>query len=72
MSVRHTWINLPKRYKADGIIYEQIKFCDYWGYERAFAGRAMREKFNYPVLSVRQASCCWKFRTVKNKSPGIC
>ncbi len=50
---RQTYMDkLAKEYKADGIIYEQIKFCDYWGYERAFAGRAMREKFNYPVLSV--------------------
>ena len=50
---RQTYMDkLAKEYKADGIIYEQIKFCDYWGYERAFAGRSMREKFNYPVLSV--------------------
>ena len=50
---RQTYMDeLAKEYKADGIIYEQIKFCDYWGYERAFAGKAMREKYNYPVLSV--------------------
>lgn len=50
---RQTYMNdLAKEYKADGIIYEQIKFCDYWGYERAFAGKSMREKYNYPVLSV--------------------
>lgn len=35
---RQTYMDkLAKEYKADGIIYEQIKFCDYWGYERAFA-----------------------------------
>lgn len=50
---RQTYMDeLAKEYKADGIIYEQIKFCDYWGYERAFAGKSMREKYNYPVLSV--------------------
>ena len=50
---RQTYIDeLAKEYKADGIIYQQMKFCDYWGYERAFAGRAMREKYGYPVLSV--------------------
>ncbi|MEG2233842.1 MAG: 2-hydroxyacyl-CoA dehydratase family protein, partial [Oscillospiraceae bacterium] len=24
---------LAKDYKADGVIFEQIKFCDYWGFE---------------------------------------
>ena len=50
---RHNYVDrIAKEYKADGIIYEQIKFCDYWGYERAYAGKVMREKFGYPVLSV--------------------
>ncbi|HRY71928.1 MAG TPA: 2-hydroxyacyl-CoA dehydratase family protein [Spirochaetia bacterium] len=43
---------LAKEYRADGIVYEQMKFCDYWGYERAAASRIMREEFGYPVLSV--------------------
>lgn len=43
---------LAKEYNADGIIYEQIKFCDYWGYERASAGNIMREQYGYPVLSI--------------------
>ena len=50
---RQTYMDaLAREYRADGIIYEQIKFCDYWGYERAFAGKAMRENYHYPVLSV--------------------
>ncbi len=44
------WI--AKEYKADGLIYEQIKFCDYWGYERAAAFHIMDEEYGYPVLSV--------------------
>ncbi len=44
--------NLAKEYKADGIIYQQMKFCDYWGYERAYASRVMRDDYGYPVLSV--------------------
>ncbi len=43
---------IAKDYRADGLIYEQMKFCDYWGYERASAGNIMRETFGYPVLSV--------------------
>lgn len=44
--------NLAKEFSADGLIYEQIKFCDYWGYERALASHVMREEYGYPVLSV--------------------
>ena len=41
-----------KKYKANGLIYQQIKFCDYWGYERAAAFHIMEEEYGYPVLSV--------------------
>ena len=43
---------IAKEYKAEGLIYEQIKFCDYWGYERASAFHVMKEKYGYPVLSI--------------------
>lgn len=50
---RHKYVdNLFKEYKADGIIYQQIKFCDYWGYERTLGGYVMREEYGYPVLSI--------------------
>lgn len=50
---RHRYMDsLARRFHADGIIYQQIKFCDYWGYERAYASRVMREEFGYPVLSI--------------------
>lgn len=50
---RHSYVdNLAKEFHADGIIYEQIKFCDYWGYERASASHIMREEYQYPTLSV--------------------
>ncbi len=43
---------LAKEYHADGIIYEQMKFCDYWAYERMVGSHDLREKYGYPVLSV--------------------
>ncbi len=50
---RHAYMNrLAQRFHADGIIYQQIKFCDYWGYERAYASQVMREEYGYPVLSI--------------------
>lgn len=50
---RQTYIDrLAKEYRADGIVLQQLKFCDYWGYERAHVTHAMREEYGYPVLSV--------------------
>lgn len=50
---RHTYMDqLARHFHADGIIYQQIKFCDYWGYERAYASQVMRDEFAYPVLSI--------------------
>lgn len=50
---RHEYVDaLAREYNADGIIYQQIKFCDYWGYERAYASEVMRGQYGYPVLSV--------------------
>lgn len=44
--------NYARKFKADGIIYEQMKFCDYWGYERALASHVMNTEYGYPVLSL--------------------
>jgi len=50
---RRAYVNqLADEYKADGIIYEQIKFCDPWAYERMVGSHVMREDYGYPVLSV--------------------
>lgn len=50
---RQTYIDgLAKKYHAEGLIYQQLKFCDYWGYERASAFHVMREEYGYPVLSL--------------------
>lgn len=44
--------DLAKEYKADGIIYEQMKFCDPWAYERMVGTVDLREKYGYPVLQI--------------------
>ena len=50
---RREYVNaLAKEYKADGIIYEQIKFCDPWAYERMVGSHVLHDDFGYPVLSV--------------------
>lgn len=43
---------LAEDYHADGIIYEQIKFCTYWSYERALASHIMHNEYNIPTLSI--------------------
>ena len=50
---RREYVNsLCKEYKADGVIYEQIKFCDPWAYERMVGSHVLHDDFGYPVLSV--------------------
>ena len=43
---------LAEEYGADGIIYEQVKFCDPWAYERTLGSSMLNLDFGYPVLSV--------------------
>ena len=43
---------LAKEYKAEGIIYEAMKFCDFWAFERTLVSHIMNEEYNWPVLSI--------------------
>ena len=43
---------LAKEYGADGIIYEQMKFCDPWAYEKMLGSHILREEYGFPVLAV--------------------
>ncbi len=43
---------LAKEYNADGVIYEQVKFCDPWAYERMLGSSMLQHDYGYPVLSV--------------------
>lgn len=50
---RKAYVNeLAKEYKADGIIYQQVKFCDPWAYERLMGSTMLRDDYGYPVMSV--------------------
>jgi benzoyl-CoA reductase/2-hydroxyglutaryl-CoA dehydratase subunit BcrC/BadD/HgdB len=44
--------DLAKEYGAEGIIYQQVKFCDPWAYERTLGSAMLQHDFGYPVLSV--------------------
>ena len=57
---------LVDKYKADGVMYEQLKFCEYWGYERALASYVMSGDYGVPTAAVdRQytASASGQLRT---------
>jgi len=49
---RETADRLAREFGAEGIIYEQMKYCDYWGFERALVSHIMAEEKNWPVLSI--------------------
>ena len=49
---RETADRLARAFKADGLIYEQMKFCDFWGFERALVSHIMSEEKGWPVLSI--------------------
>ncbi len=57
---------LVNDYHADGVLYEQLKFCEYWGYERALASHVVTNDFGIPSVCVdRQytASASGQLRT---------
>ena len=43
---------LVREFKADGAIYEQMKFCTYWSYERVIANQIMPRDYGIQVLSI--------------------
>lgn len=50
---RKAYVNdIATEYGADGIIYEQIKFCDPWAYEKLLGSTMLREDYHFPVLAV--------------------
>ena len=43
---------LVREFKADGAIYEQMKFCTYWSYERVIANQIMPREYGIQILSI--------------------
>lgn len=43
---------LCEEYNAEGVIYEQLKFCEYWGYERALASHIITNDYGIPSVTV--------------------
>lgn len=45
---------LAEEYKADGVIYNQMKFCEYWSYERVLGVHIVSEKFGIPCIGIER------------------
>ena len=44
--------DLAREYGADGVIYEQVKFCDPWAYEKTLGSAMLQNEYGFPVLAV--------------------
>jgi len=44
--------DLVRDYHAQGVLYEALKFCEYWGYERPLVSHIMTEEFGIPSVTV--------------------
>ncbi len=43
---------LAEYFHADGVIYEQMKFCTYWSFERTLASHVLQNEYGIPSLSI--------------------
>ena len=46
--------DVVKEYKADGLIISQMKFCEYWSYERTIDTLIFPKDFGIPVCSIEK------------------
>lgn len=49
---RETISRLAHEYKADGVVIEQAKFCDFWGYERTLNAQVLQQEYGLPTLGI--------------------
>ena len=50
---RHELVRqLCQDYHADGVVYEQLKFCEFWGYERALGSYVVTNDFDIPSIMI--------------------
>ena len=43
---------MVEEYHADGVVFEQAKFCDFWGYERTVVPYILNNEKGIPTMSV--------------------
>ena len=45
---------LVREYKADGVIYNQMKFCEFWSYERVLGVHVLSEEIGIPTIGIER------------------
>ena len=45
---------LCDEFKADGIIYESMKFCEFWSYDKILANHIFTEEFDVPCCTIEK------------------
>lgn len=50
----HETERLVKEYKADGVIYENMKFCEFWSYEKVLASYIFVNELNIPCCTIEK------------------
>ena len=46
--------HLVEEYNADGIIYENMKFCEFWSYEKVLASHILSEECGVPCATIEK------------------
>ena len=46
--------HLVEEYSADGIIYENMKFCEFWSYEKVLASHILYEECGVPCATIEK------------------
>ena len=45
---------LADAYNADGLIVQQMKFCEYWEYERMYCQHVMEPEYGLPCMGIEK------------------
>ena len=52
---RHSEVKkLADEFKADGVIYENMKFCEFWSYEKVLANHIFTEEMHIPCCTIEK------------------
>ena len=52
---RHSEVlRLVKDFKADGVIYENMKFCEFWSYEKVLANHIFTNELHIPCCTIEK------------------
>ena len=52
---RRTYIrDLCREYSADGVLYEQMKFCEFWSYERVLGVHILQEELGIQTVGIEK------------------